>query len=89
MHSIIHYKCTTYCFPSTSSLIQSAVKHQNLAAIQLLFDEKGNAVIKDYNSLFHLSIVIRNALNNVKNNLPLKEELDYDKKVIDLSEADF
>jgi hypothetical protein len=55
----------------------------------LLFDEKGNAVIKDYNSLFHLSIVIRNALNNVKNNLPLKEELDYDKKVIDLSEADF
>jgi hypothetical protein len=55
----------------------------------LLLDKERNAVVKDYDSLFYLSIVIGNALNDMENNLPLKEEPGYDKEVIDLSEADF
>jgi hypothetical protein len=55
----------------------------------LLLDKEGNAMVKDYDNLFHLNIVIRNILNDVKNNLTLKKELSYDKKVINLSKADF
>jgi hypothetical protein len=79
--SIIHYKSTIYCFFSTLILIQHAVELQNSAAIQLLLDEKGNAVVKDYDSLFHLNIMIGNTLNDIKNNLPLKEELGYNEEM--------
>jgi hypothetical protein len=51
------------------------IEHQNLAAIQLLLNKERNTVVKDYNSLFHLCIVIKNALNDIKNNLPLKKNL--------------
>jgi hypothetical protein len=37
--------------------------------------------MNDYNSLFYLNFVLGNILNNVKNNLLLKEKPDYNKEV--------